>query len=82
MPLCVGNPNGLNLNEAEIEYRNKMKKFAILKNDVSKGDKLSSVEVCFKRVNLEEYQEEILLNIKIQDLIKILKPVVLLKRNI
>ena len=24
-----------------------------LKNDVSKGDKLSSVEVCFKRVNLE-----------------------------
>ena len=53
VPLCVGNPDGLNLNEAEIEYRNKMKKFAILKNGVSKGEKLSSVEVCFKRVNLE-----------------------------
>ena len=53
VPLCVGKPNGLNLNEAEIEYRNKMKKFAILKNDVSKGDKLSSVEVYFKRVNFD-----------------------------
>ncbi len=51
--LCVGKPNGLSLNDAEIEYRNKMKKFAILKNNVSKGDKLSSVEVYFKRVNLE-----------------------------
>ena len=53
VPLSLGKPNGLRLNEAEIEYRNKMKKFAILKNDVSKGDKLSSVEVCFKRVNFD-----------------------------
>ena len=53
VPLSLGKPNGLRLNEAEIEYRNKMKKFAILKSDVSKGEKLSSVEVCFKRVNFD-----------------------------
>jgi N,N'-diacetyllegionaminate synthase len=48
----IGSDCGDELNLAEIEYRNKMKKFAILNNDVCIGDSLSHADVCFKRVNL------------------------------
>lgn len=47
----LGTSNGGKLSEAELNYRNLMKKFAVLNQNVSKGQILKTSQVDFKRVD-------------------------------
>ena len=48
--LAISDVSDLELEAAEISYRNKMKKFGILNADVSKGQLLSESDIVFKRL--------------------------------
>ena len=48
---AMGSENSLELSHAEITYRNKMKKFAVLDNDVEKGSVVSDANVKFRRTS-------------------------------
>ena len=48
--LAISNVNTLDLGNAEISYRNKMKKFGILGSDAAKGQLISDSDIVFKRL--------------------------------
>jgi N,N'-diacetyllegionaminate synthase len=49
--LALGESSGEILNDAEIEYRNKMKKFAVAKGRIEKGTRLDSVDLIYQRTS-------------------------------